>query len=118
MTEAAQDQLILITSSLTNQFLHFLLVLVWHVTGQTVVVSGTMTKRTSSSGSTKKIISVLSLCKRMVICKPAGRDGLKVFNNLKLILRKLVLNTCTLNILVTFLLAHQISELVYALVST
>ena len=45
----------------------------------------------------------------MVICKPAGRDGLKVFNNSKLTSRKLAPNTCTLNILVTFLPAHLTS---------
>ena len=61
------------------------------------------------SGSTKKIISVLFPCKRMAICKPAGRDGLKVFNNSKLTSRKLEPNTCTLNILVTFLPAHPTS---------
>ena len=45
----------------------------------------------------------------MVICKPAGRDGLKVSNNSKLTSRKLEPNTCTLNILVTFLPAHPTS---------
>ena len=61
------------------------------------------------SGSTRKIISALSQCKRMVICKPAGNAGPKVSNSSRLTSRRLVPSTCTTSILATFSPAHPTS---------
>merc|ERR1711931_66324 len=69
MTEAQQDKLI------EDHFLHCSLPPVWPVTGPTHVVSGTTTPRTSWSGSTKKIISVLSPWNWEVTSTLSSRDS-------------------------------------------
>merc|ERR1712168_997308 len=62
----------------TNQFLHCSLPPVWPVTGPTHVVSGTTTPRTSWSGSTRKIISVLSPWNWEVTSTLSSRDSVTV----------------------------------------
>merc|ERR550534_1274066 len=62
----------------TNQFLHCSLPPVWPVTGPTHVVSGTTTPRTSWSGSTRKIISVLSPWNWEATSTLSSRDSVTV----------------------------------------
>merc|ERR1711879_114496 len=96
----------MITSSSTNQSLHSSLAPVWPAIGQPAVVSGTTLPKTSSSGLTKKITFVLSLCKKTVTCMKSSPAGAMVLTNSKLLLKKLATNSCGTNISDTFLPAH------------
>merc|ERR1712066_672612 len=98
--------LLKITSSSTNQFLHSSPALVWPVIGHPAVVSRTTLPKTSSSGLTKKITSVLSLCKKTVTCTKSSPDGAMVLTNSKLLAKKQDTNSCGTNISDTFLPAH------------
>ena len=108
------------------------------VTGQMLVVSGTMKPRTSSFGSTKKITSVLFPWKRVVTSRKSSPDSVTVWRNSNPTFKKTDMKLCGTNISVTFLPAHPTSvsferslapnltssgqsifkELVFALVST
>ena len=49
------------------------------------------------SGSTKRTIFVLFLCRKMVICRPAGRDGSTDFRNSRPTSRTREPTSCTTN---------------------
>ena len=81
-----------------------------------LVVSGTMKPRTSSFGSTKKIISALSQWKRVVTSRKSSPDSATVWRNSNPTFKKMDMKLCGTNISVTSLPAHPTLVSVYPLV--
>ena len=81
-----------------------------------LVVSGTMKPRTSSFGSTKKIISALSPWKRVVTSRKSSPDSAMVWRNSNPTFKKMDMKLCGTNISVTSLPAHPTLVSLYLLV--